>query len=141
MIARVHWPLLALLSVIFVIIGCANLGILASHFGPLLRIPGIDKVAHVFLYGLLALVACYTWPKQGNAFHRAFYWAPVWVLGFALLEEFSQLFIDARSADLGDVVADIVGVVIATTLFSIRQNVGSRVDVFSFKTARSVARR
>ncbi len=72
-------------------------------------IPYGDKVMHALLYGIMAMLLNYglryrtVWGVQLGA---------LLVLQFATIEEFSQLFIDTRTFDTGDLLADLVGVIL-----------------------------
>lgn len=74
-------------------------------------IPYSDKVMHALLYGMMAMFLNY-----GLGYKKIYgmLLGAVLVLLFATIEEFSQIFIITRTFDLGDLLADIVGV----TLFS-----------------------
>ena len=67
------------------------------------HIPYGDKLAHALLYGIMALLLSKALPKHP-------YLGAVIVLIFALLEECSQYYIPSRTFDLGDLVADFVGI-------------------------------
>ena len=72
-------------------------------------IPYGDKVMHAVLYGMMAMLLNYglryraVWGVQLGA---------IIVLTFATIEELSQIFIITRTFDMGDLMADLVGVVL-----------------------------
>jgi len=72
-------------------------------------IPYGDKVMHATLYGMMAMLLNYglryraVWGVQLGA---------IIVLTFATIEELSQIFIITRTFDMGDLMADFVGVVL-----------------------------
>ena len=83
-------------------------------------LPYGDKLGHALLFGMLALlmnlalngrsILVRRWPLQLGS---------VLVLSFALIEELTQLYFPSRTFDLGDLLADVVGVM-AFTLLSLR---------------------
>ena len=90
-----------------------------------------DKIAHAVLYGIMALLLNYglgfrrvrlpthlfkPFPTNIRALANAPYMGSLIVLTFATLEELSQHYIPSRTFDMGDLLADFVGVV----LFSFR---------------------
>lgn len=80
-------------------------------------IPYGDKLGHIGLYGLLALllnftlglktISCLAWRLQLGS---------MLVLAFAVIEELSQGLFAARSLDAMDIVADIIGVYFAAII-------------------------
>jgi len=72
-----------------------------------------DKIAHALLYGFLAYLL-----NISLEYKRVFGLpiAAIAVLFFALLEEFSQIWIDSRTFDLLDILADLIGVLLFTHL-------------------------
>lgn len=75
-------------------------------------IPYGDKIAHAILYGAMAMFLNY-----GLSYRKVkgMQLGAIIVLTFAILEEFTQMYIPSRTFDLYDILADIVGV----TLFSL----------------------
>jgi len=97
------------------------------------QVPYGDKVAHAVLYGVMALLLNYAlgftrvrlpthlikpFPKILGALANAPYMGSIIVLAFATLEELSQYYIPSRTFDMGDLLADFVGV----ALFSFLKN-------------------
>jgi VanZ family protein len=78
--------------------------------------PHFDKIAHFFIYGLLAaaLVGAFQpglrqsrpWPVVGAIV--------LWCLIYGLSDEFHQSFIPGRSPSLADIVADTLGAVVVS---------------------------
>jgi VanZ family protein len=72
-------------------------------------IPYGDKVLHTLLYGIMAMLLNFglgykkRWGMQVGAMS---------VMLFATIEEFSQMFIPVRTFDVGDLMADLFGVVL-----------------------------
>ena len=76
------------------------------------RIPGIDKWAHVAMYG--ALGALLRWAAGPAAAVRASRWLPVAGVAYGVLMELLQLWISggSRSFSSADAAANLVGVVL-----------------------------
>ena len=76
-------------------------------------IPYGDKIGHATLYGVMAMFLNY-----GLSYRKVkgLQLGAVLVLTFAIIEEFSQIYIPSRTFDLYDVFADIVGVIIFSLL-------------------------
>jgi len=73
------------------------------------HIPYGDKVMHGLLYGIMALFLNYGLNYKS---FKTLQMGAVIVLTFAILEEISQYWIPSRTFDLGDLLADVVGVVL-----------------------------
>ncbi len=70
-----------------------------------------DKIAHALLYGFLAYLLNYS---LGYKRVFAFSIAAVVVFTFASIEEISQIWIDSRTFDFFDLLADLIGVLLFT---------------------------
>ena len=80
-------------------------------------LPYGDKIGHVLLFAALALLLNFaTKARQLAVGPVRLYLGVVLTLGFALLEEGSQLLFPARSFELLDILADLLGVTLATLL-------------------------
>ena len=80
-------------------------------------LPYGDKIGHVLLFAALALLLNFaTKARQLAVGSVRLYLGVVLTLGFALLEEGSQLLFPARSFELLDILADLLGVTLATLL-------------------------
>ncbi len=76
-----------------------------------------DKIGHLILFGTLALLLIFaTRARQLALGPVRLYLGVVLTLGFALLEEVSQLLFPSRSFELLDILADLLGVTLATIL-------------------------
>lgn len=76
-------------------------------------IPYGDKIMHALLYGMMALLLNYG--LKFRTYHFLGFnmqLGAIIVLTFAVLEEISQYWIPSRTCDVGDLVADVVGVVL-----------------------------
>lgn len=80
------------------------------------HIPYGDKIAHAVLYGMMALLLNYGLSfrsyKLSVRGHPNLQLGAIIILTFAILEEFSQYYIPSRTFDLGDLLADFVGVIL-----------------------------
>lgn len=80
-------------------------------------VPYGDKVGHFVLYGTLALLL-----NIALRFHRIrlvgrrYFTASVAVLAFTTLEEISQFFLPMRTADMGDMFANVAGIMVFSLL-------------------------
>ncbi|WHI45459.1 VanZ family protein [Microbulbifer sp. VAAF005] len=114
----------ALLFFLFIlwIVYLANTGSSSIFFDLVRAIPYGDKLGHIALFGTFGLILIpatrATYFKLG--FIRIYYGA-IAVLGFALIEEISQAFVRSRTFDLLDLAADIVGVILASSLIYLVQ--------------------
>lgn len=75
-------------------------------------IPYGDKLMHALLYGLMAWCLNYGLKFKTIQFNMQL--GSIIVLTFATLEEFSQYYIPSRTFDMGDLLADFVGVVLVS---------------------------
>ena len=80
------------------------------------HIPYADKFFHALLYGMMALFLNYGLNfrsyKLSEWGHPDLQIGAIIVLIFATIEECSQYYIPSRTFDLGDLLADLVGVVL-----------------------------
>ena len=77
------------------------------------HIPYGDKVMHGLLYGIMALLLSYGLKFKAYKFLGFnMQLGAIIVLVFATIEEISQYWIPSRTFDLGDLLADFVGVVL-----------------------------
>lgn len=84
------------------------------------HIPYGDKLMHGLLYGVMALLLNYGLKFKSIKFLGFnMQLGAIIVLVFATIEEISQYWLPSRTFDLGDLLADFVGVV----LFSLRKSI------------------
>ena len=112
--------LLSTLTIIFGgfilwIIYMANTGQYTPFFGWVRSIPYGDKIGHVLIFGLLTL--------GGNIMSRFktvrlakihIYLGTLIIASFAFFEELSQHFMANRRLDMGDLLADVIGISLFT---------------------------
>ena len=97
--------LLSILAIIF----AADHASLPSTFKAMYAFPGGDKLAHVGLTGLLAFaLACAVW--QWRRRRRFVLLVAGILLCMMTLEEASQMWIPARTPDVGDLLANMLGI-------------------------------
>ena len=74
-------------------------------------IPGLDKVAHFLIYGLLAAAVIYSHPRERRLENpvRAAMTAVAVTLLYGVTDEFHQSFVPGRSVSGADVAADFLG--------------------------------
>ena len=74
-------------------------------------VPWGDKIGHFVLFGTLALLLNMALGfRQVNIRGRRFHWGSVLVFAFAALEEISQLAFPSRTFDLMDMLFDLLGI-------------------------------
>lgn len=97
------------LSVIGLIIIFADFGFLPTHI--LREIPNYDLIGHFVLYGIASMV-CYflTLDKGLRVWKLTIPVGPLWVIVFAVFEEFTQIFIPKRTFSLDDLAFSIYGI-------------------------------
>jgi VanZ family protein len=100
---------------------CGFLYWLSSMSNPVgadIDIPGLDKTAHVVLYGGLAAIVSVGIHRNGRA-------TPLWaqflgpvavVLAYGMADEFHQLFVPKRSFDPYDLLADVTGALLVQAI-------------------------
>ncbi|XOB61280.1 VanZ family protein [Campylobacterota bacterium DY0563] len=78
-------------------------------------VPYGDKIAHALFYGIMAFLLNY-----GLNYRKIGSWhillGSLLVLSFSTIEEFTQYFISSRTFDLGDLLANFIGVVLFSML-------------------------
>lgn len=101
--------------------------------------PFKDKVGHFSLYGILAMLLDRA--MQERNYPLRFILIPIsiiWVLAFATIEEFTQIFIPNRNFDLLDLAADVFGVFFFVALSRMVEIRLKKVDFFSYKPTRKI---
>lgn len=112
--------LIAFLFVLFILVIAywADTDSMPEVIKALIRFPNGDRLGHFVLYGLLAFLLAWAFPKRSWLLRQRG-WFPVGslvaVVG-AALEEISQLFFVNRTADLVDLGCGLLGILFATLL-------------------------
>ncbi|MCC9659653.1 VanZ family protein [Pseudoalteromonas sp. MB41] len=107
--------LVVLAAAFFIFIGwviyLANTGQKAVFFDLVAAIPYGDKVGHFCLFGLLTLFINLAFKfKTFVVAGYTIYYAAAIVVTFVVLEELSQYFVETRTLDFIDLVADFMGI-------------------------------
>lgn len=114
------WPLVTVLLFVFIlwIIVVSDAGTPNVFIDEVKNIPYGDKVGHMGLYGLLALLVSLSLkPRQQR--YLSLPLGCALVLLFSLVEELTQYFFPAtRTLDIGDVVADFLGIYSAAKVYA-----------------------
>lgn len=79
------------------------------------HIPGGDKVTHAIMYGVLAVLAHHAWPPHNRPIGARLL-VLLAIVALGAVDEWHQLFITGRSADVADWIADSVGASIGLTV-------------------------
>jgi VanZ family protein len=74
---------------------------------PLPAIPGLDKVLHAVVYGVLGFLAVRALGAKGA--WQALAWGAAIGLLWGFLDEWAQIATPGRTAELGDLLADVAG--------------------------------
>jgi len=107
---RIRWLLWLQIALVVIVTQIAYLDILPLH---LLRWPYADKVLHGLLFGAITFWLTLWLPEQTLKVGRvALPIAIVLPFAIALMEEWYQAYSPIRTADLGDLVSDLVGMVL-----------------------------
>ena len=105
----------AFFSFILWIIYQANSGNQNLLFEMVGNIPFGDKLGHLVLFGALTFIVVVASQFRSFSLGRFnWYYGALAVTLFVIIEELSQAFIPARTFDLGDLLADTLGIVLAT---------------------------
>lgn len=109
-----------LLMIIVILAGTGNL---SGILGAIHRVPLGDKIAHFVLVGLLAYVVNLSMPGRLWRFGRVTVsQGTLWVLVVVVLEEISQYWLPSRRFDVGDLLANVLGVVFFSWLVMRREH-------------------
>lgn len=76
----------------------------------------IRKVAHMGLYAVLGALALWAVALFGERKGRAILWSLLIAAGYAITDEFHQLFIPGRSGEFTDILIDAAGVTIGVLI-------------------------
>ena len=80
-------------------------------------VPAGDKIGHFSLFGILALLLNITLRfRQINISTRRFHLGSIIVFAFAVIEEYSQLAFSTRTFDLVDMLFDLLGIGILSSV-------------------------
>lgn len=105
---------LTCLAIIFILIGI----LMPGSDVPSVGIPNIDKLIHLGMFMVLSLCFYgeYTWHNKKLPYT---FWTWISIEIYAALTEFMQKFVEGRSCDFLDFVADSIGILLAIILFRV----------------------
>lgn len=81
------------------------------------NIAGIDKVAHFFVFGLLATLVARV-PVVGSWRWLGIWWAVFVVSAYGITDEFHQSFTPGRSVEVADWIVDTAGSILAVFVYA-----------------------
>lgn len=110
---QIHF--LALFAFIILTFQCSILAVSV----PVNAVPGLDKVVHAAIYGLLAILLLQVM-RRIPVIKNAMPWAWLFAVVFGIGDEWHQSFVPGRYADVSDVAANIVGASLALFLLWLR---------------------
>lgn len=118
---KTNWPIFRLVPMAFVM---GTIFFLSHQPGDVFNvppIPGIDKLAHLLLYALLAVSVLIgvVWSNGWRRPARMFGMTVLICVAFGVFDEYHQSFIPGRYASWLDLVADLAGAVLACFLYHI----------------------
>lgn len=115
-----HW-----LSAVGTLVYCGFIFYLSSkplHVDDTLQIPGLDKVVHMAIYGVLALIV--SWGlRHARRPHKPVmqFWMPIaFALIYGMTDEWHQSTVPFREFDPWDLVANTAGAVVAQLVACLR---------------------
>lgn len=115
----IKWITGIFILVLILIVLIANLGLGFEYFPFIYAIPGLDKVGHFFLMGVLSfLVNLLFKAKKTQIFSLNFLIGSLVVILVVTLEELSQLFLIYRAFSWLDLVFDLGGIFLGGRLAS-----------------------
>lgn len=87
------------------------------------QLPGLDKLAHMALYGILALTILFAFTKSRKKLDakRVVLVTVGCCLAYAITDEFHQAFVPGRSPSLLDLLADFLGAVMVCIFYLFRR--------------------
>ncbi|MBF0437738.1 MAG: VanZ family protein [Magnetococcales bacterium] len=77
-----------------------------------------DKLEHILAFGFMAFVA-WTLLRQWSQVRYVWLWAWIYTVIYGLCDEWHQLFVPGRYADVADLLADAIGAALAICLLEI----------------------
>jgi VanZ family protein len=87
---------------------------------PQVGVPGIDKIIHFSMFGVLTLCFYFEYSRHQKKLPR-FFNTVLMIGAFGLLTEVMQLFTDSRSFDMRDLAVDLAGILIVSSVFKFYQ--------------------
>lgn len=91
---------------------------------PDLEVPFLDKIGHVSLFAFLVLIwATYSWVASKGVQSKILWVVPLAFIYGIVIEALQELFFKPRTADIWDVVANFVGIVLGGLIFYVLRNI------------------
>ena len=107
----IKWLTVVFILVLILIVVIANLGLGSTYFPFIYRIPGLDKIGHFFLMGVLSfLINLLLKAKKIQLSSLDFLLGSLVVFLVVTFEELSQLFLIYRAFSWLDLVFDLGGI-------------------------------
>ena len=111
--AKLKWLTGGFIFLLILIVFIANLGLGPVYFPFIYNYPGMDKVGHLILMGILSyLVNTLLRGEKIRVLSLSFLKGSLMVFLVVVLEELSQIFLTYRAFSLLDLIADLVGIII-----------------------------
>lgn len=105
---------LTLIAIILILIGI----LMPGNDVPSVGIPNIDKVVHLGMFATLSLCYYGEYVWHNKKLPQVF-WPWIGMELYALLTEVMQLFVEGRSCDFIDFIADSIGILLVTVIFRV----------------------
>lgn len=88
------------------------------------QLPGLDKLAHMTAYGILAMSILFAFSKstKKNDVQRVVLLTVTCCLAYGITDEFHQAFVPGRSPSLLDLLADCFGAVMVCLFYLLRRD-------------------
>jgi len=112
-----HLPMMLYASAIIIVSSIPSLQ------APQLNFIAVDKLAHFVEYAIFAFLTFRSFAniRSNMNLTPAYVLSLIFLIIFAVLDEFYQSFIPGRFSDLGDVLVDIFGSLLVVTFFWLRR--------------------
>jgi polysaccharide biosynthesis protein VpsQ len=107
----IKWLTGVFILLLILIVVISNLGLGFIYFPFIYKVPGLDKVGHFFLMGVLSFLVNYLLKaKKIELLSQEFLYGSLVVFLIVFLEELSQLFLIYRAFSMVDLIFDIGGI-------------------------------
>lgn len=92
--------------------------------------PGIDKMAHLLVYGLLAAATLLAFDERWKIgkTRLILFITPIFCLFYGITDEIHQSFVPGRFPSFADILADVAGAVLVSLVWFRRREAGQRQD-------------
>ena len=111
--ANLKWILGTFILILILIVLIVNLGLGPVYFPFIYNYPGMDKIGHFILMGILSfLVNTLLKGEKISVLSLSLLKGSLIVIFIVMLEEFSQIFLTYRAFSLLDIFADLLGIIL-----------------------------